>query len=75
MSLIISQETKNKEWKTGAINRRAGISLSQSYKHIDRYEHELRNIHRNGWLAMDEYLFLKNTDEEFEKKEKEYVGS
>ena len=74
MSLIIEQETKDKEWSLGARNRRAGLSLSQSYKHIDRYEHELRDIHRNGYLAMDKYLFLKNIDEEFTKKEKEYVG-
>jgi hypothetical protein len=75
MSLIIPQETKDREWRLGARNRRAGLSLSQSYKHIDRYEHETRIVHSNGWHSMDQYLYLKKIDEEFTEKEREYVGS
>lgn len=63
MSLIVTQETKDREWQRGARNRRMGLSLSQSYKHINRYEHELRAAHKSGWLSMDQYLFLKELDE------------
>lgn len=75
MSLVIRPETKDREWRLGARNRRAGLSLSQSYKHIDRYDHELRNIHGDGWHSMDRYLYLKKVDEEFTEKGREYVGS
>lgn len=74
MSLIVSQETKDREWRLGVRNRRAGLSLSQSYKHIDRYDHEIRAVHKSGWTAMDEYLYLKKVDEEFTEKERNYVG-
>lgn len=55
---------EEKEWKQGARNARAGTSLSQSYKHIDRYDHDLRAAHRAGWLAMRNYMILKEIDEE-----------
>jgi hypothetical protein len=47
------------QWEFGAKNAKAGISLSQSYKHVDRYNHDLRNAHRDGWLAMKDYIKLK----------------
>jgi hypothetical protein len=60
-------EELQKEWKLGARNFRAGISLPQSCKHIDRYEHDMRNAHKSGWIAMKQYLDLKKIDEEFSK--------
>jgi len=43
-NLRFYDEELQKEWKLGARNSRAGISLSQSYKHIDRYEHDMNMI-------------------------------
>ncbi len=74
MTLMVNQETKDSEWRLGARNRRAGLSLSQSYKHISRYDHKLRAVHKYGWLAMDNYMYLKEVDEEFTKEERSYVG-
>jgi hypothetical protein len=55
------------EWELGARNARAGLSLTQSYKHIDRYDHDLRAAHREGWQAMKSYLTLKEIDDSFSK--------
>jgi hypothetical protein len=52
------------EWENGARNARMGFSLSQSYKHLHRYDHDMRNVHKDGWIAMKEYLKLKEIDEE-----------
>ena len=52
------------EWENGARNARMGFSLSQSYKHLNRYDHDMRNVHKDGWIAMKEYLKLKEIDEE-----------
>jgi hypothetical protein len=49
------------------------LSLSQSYNHIDRCDHETGAMHSNGWHSMDQYLYLKKVDEEFTEKEKEHV--
>ncbi len=51
------------EWKLGAKNAKAGLSLSQSYKHIHRYDHDMRKIHKAGWISMKHYLMLKEIDE------------
>ncbi len=51
------------EWKLGAKNSKAGLSLSKSYKHLYRYDHDMRKIHKAGWIAMKQYLFLKELDE------------
>jgi hypothetical protein len=59
---------EQKEWKHGAKNARAGMSLSQSYKHIDRHDHDLRAAHGEGWIAMQNYLTLKAIDEKFLKE-------
>lgn len=61
-------KSEQKEWKQGAKNARAGMSLSQSYKHIDRYNYDLRAAHKAGWIAMQNYLMLKKIDEEFLKE-------
>ena len=55
---------EDQEWENGARNAKAGFSLSQSYKHIDRYDHDLRASHKAGWTAMKKYLLLKEIDEE-----------
>jgi hypothetical protein len=52
------------EWENGARKARMGVSLSQSYKHIHKYDHDMRNAHKSGWIAMKEYLTLKEIDEE-----------
>jgi hypothetical protein len=52
-----------KEWQTGAKNRKLGLSLTQSSKHIDRYNHDLRKAHKEGWTFMDQYLICKVIDE------------
>jgi hypothetical protein len=67
MNLFVSKETLDREWRLGARNRRSGLSLSQSYKHIDRYDHDARKVHTDGWRSMDQYLYLKKVDEEFTK--------
>lgn len=56
---------EQKEWRLGAQNARAGVSLSKSYAHINRYDHDLRACHRQGWVAMQEYLLLKEIDYSF----------
>lgn len=58
------QIKEDQEWENGARNAKAGFSLSQSYKHIDRYDHDLRAAHKAGWTAMKTYLQLKSIDEE-----------
>jgi hypothetical protein len=55
---------EQKEWLQGARNAKAGMSLSQSYKHIHVYDHDLRNAHRQGWVAMQDYQNLKAILEE-----------
>jgi len=55
------------EWKLGARNSKAGLSLSQSYKHLYRYDHDLRKVHKDGWIAMKHYLMLKELDETVDK--------
>lgn len=52
------------EWENGARNAKIGLSLSQSYKHLHKYDHDMRNVHKDGWIAMKEYLRLKEIDEE-----------
>ena len=51
------------EWKLGAKNAKSGLSLSKSYKHLYRYDHDMRKIHKAGWVAMKQYLILKELDE------------
>jgi hypothetical protein len=51
------------EWKLGARNAKAGLSLSKSYKHLYRYDHDMRKTHKDGWIAMKHYLMLKELDE------------
>ena len=55
------------EWKLGAKNAKSGLSLSQSYKHIHRYNRDLRKVHKQGWLEMKNYLMLKEIDEMVDK--------
>jgi len=47
------------EWQLGAKNCRAGLSLTQSYKHLDRYNHDLRGAHQEGYFAMKDFIKLK----------------
>ena len=54
-----------REWENGARNCKTGLSLTQSYKHIDRYNHDLRNAHQDGWLAMKDYIELKEIFDAF----------
>jgi hypothetical protein len=65
MNYSTPKDKKHDEWMLGAKNRRAGFSLSQSYKHINRYDHDVRRLHVDGWQSMDRYLFLKQIDEEY----------
>lgn len=67
-------KSEQKEWELGAKNARYGISLSQSYKHIDRYDHDLRAAHRAGWAAMKSYLTLKAIDKTFLKESVDICG-
>jgi len=55
------------EWKLGARNAKAGLSLSKSYKHLHRCEHDMRKIRKAGWIAMKHYLILKELDEMIDK--------
>lgn len=55
------------EWKLGARNAKAGLSLSKSYKHLRRYDHDMRKIHKAGWIAMKHYLILKELDKTVDK--------
>jgi hypothetical protein len=55
----VRTDHEQKEWLQGARNAKAGISLTKSYKHIDRYNHDLRSANRAGWLAMMDYQNLK----------------
>jgi hypothetical protein len=70
MNYSTPKDKKHDEWMLGAKNRRAGLSLSQSYKHINRYDHDIRHLHVDGWQSMDRYLFLKQIDEEHLQMEK-----
>lgn len=58
-------DTETAEWKLGAKNARAGLSITQSYKHIDRRDYDLRAAHKAGWIAMQNYLLLKEIDKKF----------
>ena len=62
-SLYTMTDLELAEWKLGARNAKSGLSLSQSYKHLDRYNHDMRKVHRDGWLEMKHYLMLKEIDE------------
>lgn len=55
------------EWEKGAEGARRGLSLSQSSKYIDRYDHDLRAAHKAGWQAMRDYITLKEIDERITK--------
>jgi hypothetical protein len=62
-SLYTMTDSELAEWKLGARNAKCGLSLSQSYKHLYRYDHDMRKVHRDGWLEMKHYLMLKEIDE------------
>lgn len=44
----------------GAKARLEGITITQSQKELDRYDHDGRSETRRGWIAMDEMLILQN---------------
>jgi len=47
------------EWSLGARNCKSGLSLTQSYKHIDHRDYDLRTAHKTGWIAMRDFIELK----------------
>jgi hypothetical protein len=57
--------SERKEWTLGANNCKKGLSLSQSYKHLKNYEHDLRNANSAGWMAMRDFLELQDINNSF----------
>lgn len=56
------RNTERAEWRTGALNRMAGMKRSQSIDHIKSAasDWEKRRDNLAGWDAMDEFLWLSN---------------
>jgi len=56
--------TIHPEFRLGAKNRRAGLSKTQSQKHLGRGYHDDRMENRNGWEAMEIFLLLQDVDDD-----------
>lgn len=63
--MVDSETTRDPEFRNGAMSRRAGLSKTQSAKHLKgQGPSDAFKANRAGWDAMNVYLMMREIDKE-----------